>query len=409
MGSAETLRTATSQSPGEIQRAVPLPQNRQFYPALDGLRACAVLMVFVQHYVLSLLPHAWQWGWAGVNVFFVLSGFLITGILFDTRDTEHRFRNFYIRRTLRIFPLYYTVIVVIVCLTPWMHWGWNTSWILWPLYMTNFVRFVFFHQFVQTQGMLENLGSPLNFLHRPIWLFPGHFWSLGVEEQFYLAWPLVVFKVLDRRTLRYICATIVIALPFVRLLCLYLVPAEVIKSQLLYRFTPLRIDSLLIGALLALVIRGPEKRVAELLAPWLAGICAFILVAEPIVISTVLHVRSHFAGTSNPFRETFGFTIIDMLAACIILLSLRVGSPLFNLLNCSPLRKLGRVSYGFYVFHDIPHAFYISLAIWLGRNNAIAITLLEIFIGFAATLALAVLSYRFLETPFLRLKDRWAP
>lgn len=404
----KTLQPESSRSTGQIESQVSLPQNKQFYPALDGLRACAVLMVFAQHYVLSLLPNAWQWGWAGVDVFFVLSGFLITGILFDTRDSEHRLRNFYIRRTLRIFPLYYAVLLVLFCLTPLMHWGWNITWLLWPLYLMNFVRFVFFHRFVQTHGMLEDLGSPLTFLHRPIWLFPGHFWSLSVEEQFYLAWPLVVFKVLDRRRLINICAAVVIALPIVRLLCLLWIPADVLKMEFFYRFTPLRVDSLLLGGLLALVIRGPEKRIAEVIAPWLASICAFILVALPIVQSTVLRGQNQ-GGTTSPFMETLGFTVIDLLAACSILFCLHVGSPLFNLLTTSPLRKLGKVSYGFYVFHNIPHAFYISLAIWLGRNNPIAITLLDISIGFAATLALALLSYRFLETPFLRLKDRWAP
>jgi len=76
-----------------------MPENRAFYPALDGLRAIAFLMVFFQHY------YSIPWGWTGVNIFFVLSGFLITGILFDSRNDAHRARNFYIRRTLRIFPL----------------------------------------------------------------------------------------------------------------------------------------------------------------------------------------------------------------------------------------------------------------------------------------------------------------
>src|SRR4051812_33973991 len=75
------------------------PENRAFYPALDGIRAIAFLMVFGQHYLM--LP----WGWSGVDLFFVLSGFLITGILFDTRNDRHRVRNFYVRRTLRIMPL----------------------------------------------------------------------------------------------------------------------------------------------------------------------------------------------------------------------------------------------------------------------------------------------------------------
>src|ERR1700722_12874022 len=84
---------------------LPASENKRFYPALDGLRAIAVLMVFYQHYLSAGndLP-ALNWGWSGVDIFFVLSGFLITGILYDTRNVLHRFRNFYVRRTLRISP-----------------------------------------------------------------------------------------------------------------------------------------------------------------------------------------------------------------------------------------------------------------------------------------------------------------
>src|ERR1035441_2665940 len=89
----------------DLVAGLPASENKKFYPALDGLRALAVLMVFYAHYNLSPGPSV-AWGWAGVNIFFVLSGFLITGILYDTRNTARRFRNFYVRRTLRIFPLY---------------------------------------------------------------------------------------------------------------------------------------------------------------------------------------------------------------------------------------------------------------------------------------------------------------
>ena len=102
------------------------PENRAFYPALDGLRAIAFLMVFGQHYLQ--LP----WGWAGVDLFFVLSGFLITGILFDTCDDSHRIRNFYVRRTLRIFPLYYGVMLALLLMQPIIHWHLNWHWLIWP-------------------------------------------------------------------------------------------------------------------------------------------------------------------------------------------------------------------------------------------------------------------------------------
>jgi peptidoglycan/LPS O-acetylase OafA/YrhL len=97
-------------------------------------------MVFAQHYLN--LP----WGWAGVDVFFVLSGFLITGILYDSRDQPNRVSNFYIRRTLRIFPLYYGLMVLLVISYPLFRWQWNWTWLVWPAYLGNFARGI--HPFV---------------------------------------------------------------------------------------------------------------------------------------------------------------------------------------------------------------------------------------------------------------------
>ena len=130
-----------SVSPESNDSAVglPPPENKKFYPALDGFRAVAVLMVFYQHYIGINEPQL-NWGWTGVDFFFVLSGFLITGILYDTRNATHRFRDFYVRRTLRIFPLYYGVLLAGLCLNPIFHWQWHPAWILWPLYLGNYVR-----------------------------------------------------------------------------------------------------------------------------------------------------------------------------------------------------------------------------------------------------------------------------
>lgn len=138
-------------------------------------------MVFCHHYLG--LP----WGWSGVDLFFVLSGFLITGILFDTRDDQHRVRNFYLRRTLRIFPLYYGIMLVILVSWPLLHWQVNWHWWVWPAYVGNYARFLHpylpdgpFQRLVDFQPVTLIAGK-----HVPIFL--GHFWSLCVEEQFYFS------------------------------------------------------------------------------------------------------------------------------------------------------------------------------------------------------------------------------
>ena len=170
------------------------PENRAFYPALDGLRAIAFLMVFSNHYLF--IP----WGWAGVDLFFVLSGFLITGILFDSRNDPHRIRNFYVRRTLRIFPLYYGVMLLLI---PFAYRGLSWSWLVWPAYLGNYARVIGPYT---SRSPLQRLADfqpglqvTIHGIYRQI-LFLGHFWSLCVEEQFYLVWPWIVFWIRDRRS-----------------------------------------------------------------------------------------------------------------------------------------------------------------------------------------------------------------
>ena len=125
--------------------------NATYYPALDGFRAVALAMVLLAHYggipILGL----------GVSLFFVLSGFLITGILWDTREQTHRMRNFYVRRTLRIFPLYYGLFLLLFLLTPLLHWQWNSGWLLWVTYLGNCIFYLPQH-LPQTEWQLTGDG-----------------------------------------------------------------------------------------------------------------------------------------------------------------------------------------------------------------------------------------------------------
>ena len=173
------------------------PVHRVFYPALDGIRTIAFLMVFFQHY------SSITWGWAGVDIFFVLSGFLITGILFQTRDRPHRFSTFYTRRVLRIFPLYYGVFAVLLLLTPLLHFQWNRYWLFWVFHLGNYLRGFSPSSFPGTSSLVRYGALPSRFPW--LWVNAGHFWSLCVEEQFYLVWPVVVFSVRRVKPLLAIC------------------------------------------------------------------------------------------------------------------------------------------------------------------------------------------------------------
>ena len=390
-----TLMTSSDQPPAPLEHKI-------HYPALDGIRAVAILMVFFVHYVDM------PWGWAGVDVFFVLSGFLITGILYDTREAPHRFRNFYIRRTLRIFPLYYLVFLFMAVTTPIFHWAWNGAWFYWISYLGNYVRFIYIEKLIHGGMSIEALGGLMRLRQVHAFdIYLGHFWSLCVEEQFYLLWPLVVFLVKSRQKLIKICLATVITLPFVRLAATYLIPQRMLDAEILYRLTPFRIDALLLGGLLALWLRGEEGHMIHRFARAGFVIVMLLFFIVYAVNGLYLHVPHPYYPSSR-WVSSFGFTLIDLMSAVLILLSLNPSSVVYRIFNIRPLRKLGQVSYGFYVFHDIPHQLYVLFVSEFFRLLHLPMWNLSLLIvPLCCTTALSFLSYHFFETPFLRLKDHF--
>ncbi len=393
----------------DVVPGLPPSENKRFYPALDGLRAVAVLMVFYQHYLSSRLPSL-SWGWAGVDFFFVLSGFLITGILFDTRNSTHRFRNFYVRRTLRIFPLYYGVLLLALLFAPVVHWIWHPAVLLWPLYLGNYARFFWLHDWLHNSLVVDHLHPGLTFPHNSFTLYINHFWSLCVEEQFYLLWPLGVFLIKCRLRLRNLCLIICgLTLAF-RIACVLFLPKAYLDAEILYRLTPFRADALLLGGALALIIRGPEApsliaRVRPLFWIFVTGFIFF----EAFYVAKLHHL--YHPDVSGGGMSTIGFTLIDIFAAIVILLSLNPHGLIYRLFTRRWLRRLGEVSYGFYVFHDIPHPLYTSVCTHFLKHFAhakpIVVDLSIAALAFLCTLAASFLSFRFFEAPFLRLKDRF--
>ena len=155
------------------------PLERTYYPALDVLRGIAIILVFFYH-TFHFIPF-FEFGWMGVDLFFVLSGFLITDLLLVTQKNKNFFRNFYIRRFLRIFPLYYLVLTVFLVLSPYFFSQQNLN--EYTYYNQN--QFWFWAQLQNWLFVTKGLGnSP----------YLSHLWSLAIEEQFYLFWPLLVKK-----------------------------------------------------------------------------------------------------------------------------------------------------------------------------------------------------------------------
>src|SRR4051812_26234940 len=162
-----------------------LPDLSGHVPALDGIRGLAILLILAYHFTLGmtgrgiavrLIAKLTSTGWCGVDLFFVLSGFLITGILWNAKESPHRFRNYYVRRALRIFPLYYAAIAIVFAALPFIA-----------------TRVGGFEGIHGTGAWLGLYGTNILVALRGQWFPLSHFWSLAVEEHFYLFWPAVVF------------------------------------------------------------------------------------------------------------------------------------------------------------------------------------------------------------------------
>lgn len=383
-------------------------EKRLYFPALDGLRALAVTAVFVRHYLVNLVPPSLAYGWTGVDIFFVLSGFLITGILYDSRTLEHRWRDFYIRRTLRIFPLYYGIIFCVLLTTPYLHWRWSLPWLSFPAYVFNLMPTQIPGHSDRVLGHLVGLLRGKTF----VTLYFDHFWTLCVEEQFYLLWPAVIFAVQDRKKLLRIMIVLIVCVLIFRIGMMMTAFGHAHPERIV-RATYARMDSLLLGGVVALLLRGPA---AERVMRWggrLLAVGSALFLATALIAVYALH-QSSSADEVTPWIASVGFTIVGIMACGLLLLCLRQGSWLNRVFQASPLRWIGQRSYGIYIFHMIP----IQPALVLANKAASRIhpapayltpvtVLLQTIFALIVTLIAATLSYRFFEQPFLRLKDRW--
>ena len=234
----------------------------------------------------------------------------------------------------------------------------------------------------------------------------GHFWSLYAEEQFYLLWPMLVFTVKDRVSLRNFCLLGVTWCAAWRTALMLHDPAHYMFSADLCFGLPFRADALLLGSAIALMLRGPEALALKRAAGWLLFGGLVAAVTANLVSGLVLHQGFSWEPTA-PWLSTVGYTFVDVVAAGVLLMVIQPGTRLFRWLSAKPLRNLGKISYGFYVFHQIPHWLYQGMARRLIGRYTSHTAPLEGMIAAVCTYALAWLSFRFLETPFLRLKSRF--
>lgn len=342
-------------------------------PELDGLRALAVVSVILFH---QKVP-GFSLGWSGVFLFFVLSGFLITGILLDTQD-KHYFKNFYLRRALRIFPIYYITLAIVFAISYFKFDLKPDNWFLFVLYLQNYA-----------QGLsLFSLPPPqLN-----------HTWTLAVEEQFYLLWPLIVWMA-SRKTLVVICLCIVSLVPLIR----YILLAKTGNPALAFTPLPSVADSLCMGSILAIISRGPLR----LLMIGRTSLILLLLLTFIVVIEVATHGIENFwnpADYLGPNKSVLLYSCLGGLFACLIAVSISGVVPwLSTLLKVSPLRSIGKVSYGAYLYHWPILLWTDSWQFLLGAWKLPVWILQWILIATAATL-----SWFIVERPLLRLKTKFS-
>lgn len=343
------MAALTESSTLAVPGAPPAPPEDRI-AALDGVRGVAIVLVVIFH-VFKMAPAAIDPThssfhpldqavdfvtvsfFCGVELFFVLSGFLITGILLDSRGKPGYFRNFYARRTLRIFPLYYGVLAVVLLLIPALCMlagrGVPYAGLYAKLQENQFYLWTYTSNFLRGEGDHE---------------FPGmsHFWTLAIEEQFYLVWPLCVFLVAPRRMLPF-CLSLVVAAFGLRAAMYY----AGLEAPVIRQFTPARVDTLLLGAAAAVVIREPA--LMKRITPWLGTIVAVCLAS---LLAIALY-EGKFGG-GKPTVVVYGYSILSILFAAWILWVMSGANRAASatpLLETAWLQTIGKYSYALYVFH----------------------------------------------------------
>lgn len=373
------------------KQVLPLDQSGRV-PELDGLRGLAVLLVILCHYVgnANHLPlglgarrflSAFVVGWSGVDLFFVLSGFLIGGILLDARDSPHYFRAFYMRRVFRILPVYYVWILLFAAVIV------GGLWFLpgrTPFTPRDLLRVPI--ELLFLQNMTYSL-TPLQ------WIWFSVTWSLAVEEQFYLIAPPLIRFLSPRRLLVVLAATICLA-PLLR----FFVFRHLSEGYYAAVFAmPCRADTLACGILLAVAWRQPAVRALleahrSLMQRLLLGLFFYVVVLLWWLVHPI-----------NAVTVTVGYTWLALFYSCLLLVALsQTGGWIASAMRWSALGRLGTISYCVYLIHltfnHLAHRVLLHAAPQVYDAAGVAVTLLALLL----TLAVAGLSWRFFEKPLIR-------
>lgn len=366
-------------------------------PELDGLRGLAILLVILCHYVgnakdapLGNWPHrflaAFTVGWSGVDLFFVLSGFLIGGILLDAREAPHYFKAFYLRRVHRILPIYYswTALYGLIVLAALTFNAGRTSLTAHDLLQLP-IHFLF----------LQNMHSGLPHF---AWIWFAVTWSLAVEEQFYLLAPPLIRFLSSRHILLVLVATMAAA-PVFRLLVFRFIGDPVLATFPM----PGRADSLALGILLAMGWRRPEFQ------RFLASHRELLQLTVFILLVGVLALCWWLAHPVSYVTLSIGYTWLALFFGGLLLLAVsQTSSWPARLLRLAWLRALGTISYCVYIIHDtinlLAHRVILHGDPEIYNLSGVGVTLLAL----GLTFGIAALSWRYFEKPLIRRGHRYS-
>ena len=387
-----------------LQKSGQATLSRGHITALDGVRGFAAASVFLFHYgggshsrlfPVRLLGYVVHFGWFGVSIFFVLSGFLISGILWDSYSKPSWWKRFYARRSLRIFPLYYLALLIAVVVSVILGQHWRNLTPLWVLAL-----------YLGDVPIFSQVSPALTpYMHLE------HFWSLAVEEQFYIVWPfLLALFAASRKYAKYL----ILSLWTLSLLYRFFILSSPLAIDWQTMFLFGRAGELLAGAYLAMLIRGDESE-RKRLYTWSP---ILFCVTLPILIGIMLYDGNPDLGP--PPMATIGLSLCSLFSASIIGMAInpldagsrglsRLPAAIKAFFNHAILRWFGKISYGIYIYHLLFKSAYVWITNRIAPNlSPNAEQTLLFFVALICTLMIASLSFYTYESFFLRFKDRFS-
>ncbi len=362
----------------------PPESERIYYPALDGIRGIAIILVLLYHN-FSFIEY-FNYGWIGVDFFFVLSGFLITTILLNNLKSGNYYKNFYTRRVLRILPLYYLSLVLFLLVLPAIK-GFTLDM---SYYRENQL---WFWLYLQNWTLIFNEGGNAHAL--------DHYWSLAIEEQYYLLWPLIIMWIKRPKWILIVCITMLLLIIGARLYIWNNREELSISYLRLFLFT--RLDGIIIGSMLAIIFYINSK----LIRKYFTGFIILLTVANYLFYLLIKKQNPDF-----PTWGVAGYTTFSFLFAIVIYEAVMKENRLINsILTIGILRFLGKYSYGFYIFHWpvflMFNPFFTELTSQLFERNSLGQMITSALLSTIVGLIVSILSYHLFEIHFLKLKKRF--